>query len=782
MTIDIRQLAMRSVILAATALAACDYPRLANLASDAATGSDSDARPAPTSVLAAIDPPIANTGATITLEGVFASPITVTFPGGAQASATLLGPNRATVVVPTTATTGMLTVTSGGTALPPLPFHTASFTLGLESFAATYQQASGTAMQAPALATAGDGSTVAVAGTALYVIGGLSASGTLDTVEQATVNADGTLGAFANLGVTLATPRAFHSSVVIGSFLYVIGGASTSGVLSSIERATINADGTLGAFATVPGAALVTARENHTNVVIGDYLYVIGGQLDATSATTSIERATINADGTLGPFATVAGNALVTARFGHTSEVIGTSLYVIGGATAGASGVPQNTIEQATIHSDGTLGAFSIIADTLITARVAPTTAVLGSSLYVIGGQSSSGSLGSVEVATINADDTLGAFTMVAVGNSLVTARQNHTSAVVGNFLYVIGGISNATYLGGIEQASIDADGTLGTFATASSTLVTARYGACSVVIGDYDYVVGGISALGGYVGSVEQATVNPDGTLGAFATVTGVTLMTPRAYHTCAVIGNSLYAIGGDNSTAILNSVEQATINPDGTLGQFATISATLVTARGEHSSVVIGNSLFVIGGFTNVALNTVESAPIVNGVLGSFSTVSGVTLVVGRGGQTTAVISNSLYEIGGSNGGFLRGVEIAPISLDALGNVTLGTFAAAPSIVALVTARWDHVSAVIGNFLYVAGGQNGGPPGGVLTSVERASITNGAVGAFSTVLGVTLQAARTSSTSVAIGNFLYAAGGWNYSTTSINGVLDSADQAVLQ
>src|SRR5262245_23118618 len=103
--------------------------------------------------LLAISPSIANTGHTITLEGTFPmSSITVHFPGGVDVPATLLGPHRATAIVPAGATAGDLTVTTGGATLGPLPFRRASFALGIGQFFKTHEQVA-YARSAPATTT-----------------------------------------------------------------------------------------------------------------------------------------------------------------------------------------------------------------------------------------------------------------------------------------------------------------------------------------------------------------------------------------------------------------------------------------------------------------------------------------------------------------------------------------------------------------------------------------------------------------------------------------------------
>jgi hypothetical protein len=174
-----------------------------------------------------------------------------------------------------------------------------------------------------------------ILGDHLYVIGGAGSATSLITVEQAAIAADGSLGPFQIVpGVSLSEPRSGHTSVVLGKFVYNVGGMSDSAALASIERAPIGASGSLGSFAAFPGAHLVTARVHHASIVVGNTLYVLGGEVITNGVTTpldSVERSTIAPDGSPGPFEIVPGVKLVTARAGLTAAALGGQVYVLGG-------------------------------------------------------------------------------------------------------------------------------------------------------------------------------------------------------------------------------------------------------------------------------------------------------------------------------------------------------------------------------------------------------------------------------------------------------------------
>jgi len=181
----------------------------------------------------------------------------------------------------------------------------------------------------------------------VYVFGGEHVSSSpyqlLASVERASITS-GAVGTFTTVaGASLTTTRTEFATVQTASFVYVIGGVATGIGSTTLERAPINADGTLGTFTALPGH-LVTGRRSPAAVVLDGAIYVIGGRDTNLDALDSIERAVINADGTLGPFATLSVK-LVMARYGASADVIGNSIYVAGGSFTGDN--ITTTVERA---------------------------------------------------------------------------------------------------------------------------------------------------------------------------------------------------------------------------------------------------------------------------------------------------------------------------------------------------------------------------------------------------------------------------------------------------
>jgi N-acetylneuraminic acid mutarotase len=738
-----------AVLLVMAMLAACD-----------GLAPDPDGGMAAPYALFAVQPAVAGVGDVIALEGTFGDSAIVSFPGGGSFTASVIGPHRVTIVVPPGTTAGDLQVsTTNGSIAGRLAFHGVSFPLGLGNAEANLEQAE-IARPMPSLAIARHDHASVVIGRHVYAIGGGNElSDALDSVERAAAGADGSLGPFSVLpGAALATGRSGHTAAVLGGYLYVIGGHGER----SVERAAIHGDGSLGPFATVEGVALSVARGAHASAVIGNQLYVIGGQ-SSDGALASVERATIATDGSLGPFTVLPGTALTVGRYGASVTVIADHLYVVGG-NDGNSGL--NTIERAPITSDGSLGPFSRIDATLSTGRHGHTAILLGNALYVQGGVTAAPAPG-IERSFLAATGSLGAFT-TAPRSAMATARTGHTNASVGDHVYTLGGKTTAAggALRAVERATINGGGAITTFGIfAGATLQVGSDSHTSAVIGDHLYVIGGEDNTGARLSRIERADIAGDGSPGPFAGLASPSLSAHRYLHACAIAGDHVYLIGGRSTAVGTPEIDESLVGADDALGFIEPAAVALQTARYGHTAVAIGDHLYILGGASSVERADIAAG----GSLGRFATVSDVGVSVARSGHTSVVLGNFLYNVGGTSGStFLNTVQRAAIN--AAGS--LGPFADVPNLL-LSKARAYHASIVVGNYLYVLGGQDST---GALASVERSAIAaDGSLGPFAAT-SVTLATGRIGPTVVALAGHIYVLGGRGPA-----GVLTSVERAAL-
>jgi N-acetylneuraminic acid mutarotase len=233
----------------------------------------------------------------------------------------------------------------------------------------------------------------------------------------------------------LTTPRRHHATAVVGNYLYVLGGDESG----SVERAAIQADGSLGAFSQVIGRSLRAPRTSHTTTALQDQLYVFGG---SGSSGSSIERATMNADGSLGPFAVIDNITLRIGRAQHASAIVGDYLYILGGSSPDS--LELSSVERADVHNG--LTSFDIVPGVTITATRGLTSAVVGQSLYVLGGSPS------IAERAIVSGRSLGPFGP-STGGELATRRFFPATVVLKNYVYVLGGIFGRAEVSSVEAA-----------------------------------------------------------------------------------------------------------------------------------------------------------------------------------------------------------------------------------------------------------------------------------------------------------------------------------------
>lgn len=207
----------------------------------------------------------------------------------------------------------------------------------------------------------------------VYVIGGLDGTGAAtSTVYHATLSADGTIPASGTTGTwaaTTALPAARYATgaAIFQGRLYVAGGAdNTNTPTGTVWSAPINADGTLGTWATMP--ALPAALAYHQLITTGGVLYVLGGTITANVNPTSNAQSNgssnavyynpINpADGSLAATWTVNSSSLIKVVEKNTAVAVGSYALVSGGLYNGATN--GSTEEQYSSQSLNTLGAFT---------------------------------------------------------------------------------------------------------------------------------------------------------------------------------------------------------------------------------------------------------------------------------------------------------------------------------------------------------------------------------------------------------------------------------------
>lgn len=239
--------------------------------------------------------------------------------------------------------------------------------------------------------------------------------------------------------------------------------------------------------------------------------------------------------------------------------------------------------------------------------------------------------------------------------------------AVHNGFIYVVGGIETVNPLMEVLKYAINPDGSIGAGSAETEFMPSAIvYNECIVHKGKL-YSFGGSTAADGLgTNKVMYATINPDGTLGAW-TNSGNTLFKAVRSATAVIVKNTLagdkvYLIGGvDSAGANTNEIQVATLNSNGTIGTWSHYGALPTTEEGRAFKV--GNFIYHIG-------SKVQRCHIVDD-----STLSAFVDLGAVGGTSltqidVALIGNNVFQFG-INGGSSY-VKVAPF----LDNSMIGTF----------------------------------------------------------------------------------------------------------
>ncbi len=273
--------------------------------------------------------------------------------------------------------------------------------------------------QGPALPDARTNATLALFGGVPYVIGGLDASGAPTNTVYAGQLANGEITGWIVADGTNSSPKlqlpVALSDAGVGvaqSSLYLVGGKTADGLSDKVYQSSITA-GTLQPWQEIAALPLPEARAGAAVTILGDFLYVVGGE-GPNGTTNQVYRlgldngapATLPSDastlqGWATPTAGSSGN-LPEPRSHAASFINNGGLYVIGGSDA--NGAPTNsnywTVPNAT---SGDISSWSQSdATDLLTPRAGAAVAAIGSTAFVMGGDDANGPTTSEERAGLS--------------------------------------------------------------------------------------------------------------------------------------------------------------------------------------------------------------------------------------------------------------------------------------------------------------------------------------------------------------------------------------------
>lgn len=272
----------------------------------------------------------------------------------------------------------------------------------------------------------------------------------------------------------------------------------------------------------------------------GAFLYSVGG-VDNDAPIANVDRAPINADGTLGDFAALA--PIPRATGGMTGAMVN-SVIVIAGGSLGAAVTDQSY--SAVVNADGSLGTWTDIGS-VQNFRMHPGSIVNGTRMYVMGGFNDPTVWDDVVSATVNADGTISGW---AAAGKLPAPRSHFSATLHAGYIYLAGGLDKSAFqssppLSTVFQGQILADGTLGNWVP----MTALPEGVCthaSFFYGGYLYVGGGLGTSAYTIlDKVWRSPIGADHSLGAWEDVSSLGIARGHV-HQFPVFGNHVYSIGG--------------------------------------------------------------------------------------------------------------------------------------------------------------------------------------------------------------------------------------------
>ena len=284
----------------------------------------------------------------------------------------------------------------------------------------------------------------------------------------------------------LGTGRYGLGAAVSGGFLYVAGGyrqAIIQQIRDDVEYAPLNSDGTVGAFASTTSLPAATARV--AMFAYNGYLFAAGGSIDTSGTPTDVVRvAPLLADGSVGTWTTT--TSLPEPRRAARAVVHAGIVYLVGGRLSSGG---ANEVLLGRLGADGTVAAWEPTSSMLYD-RLEHGVAVVNGRLYAIAGWDSGG-VQQNEFAPINVDGTLGSWTETT---GVPEARSSGTAFAYGDYVYTLAGDDGTTtgMHGDGIFAPVNPDGTLGAWSTLSNDFTPARTGGWALAYDNQMLVLGG--------------------------------------------------------------------------------------------------------------------------------------------------------------------------------------------------------------------------------------------------------------------------------------------------
>ncbi|NEO87172.1 MAG: 4-oxalocrotonate tautomerase [Spirulina sp. SIO3F2] len=285
-----------------------------------------------------------------------------------------------------------------------------------------------------------------------------------------------------------------HQTVVVGDFVYLLGGwNSRTYAHDEVFFTRLSAEGTLTDWqeATAP---MPLKLQHHQASAHAGSIYVIGGDDQfgpKSNVSDRIFRAVPDSEGDIPDWEEV--GRLPAPRTIHAVTIVRDRLYVIGGSREFHKGaVMADTVFAAVIATDGSVGEFEELNPFPTPISWLTATAVDDRIVAISGKVGWDAPLtNQVWLAAVTEDGSLSGFE--PIGETV--ARQRHTTVLIDGRLILIAGGARRV-LSRVEAATVEADGSLSDWQMLPP-LPAARYAHAAFVHGGSVYVSGGFVKYG---------------------------------------------------------------------------------------------------------------------------------------------------------------------------------------------------------------------------------------------------------------------------------------------
>jgi len=313
--------------------------------------------------------------------------------------------------------------------------------------------------------------------------------------------------------LALPAPRTRGAVTQVGTKLLYIGGSDGSTGTTTTFVADI-AGGNYSPWAA--GPALPAGRSDASAVVLGSTVYLIGGAGPDGAAVDTIWTLSYDQEAkSFGAWVPADGLALPAPRAGAAAIPVSDGLVVAGGV--GPDGSPQATVWKATSDAKGALGAFSEQAAMLDPVAHA-TMAQVGDFIWLWGGGNASGPSGGVQRGQLGVPQTdaspapnaapvpLRVLQWAAAdGANLPGARTSAAGFAANGTLYVVGGDDGSGPKSQLYWTVPNGDGTIAGWKHLDQTDLPAAglAGGSAIVTGTNVFILGGETGDGVQSGAI---------------------------------------------------------------------------------------------------------------------------------------------------------------------------------------------------------------------------------------------------------------------------------------